>query len=102
MRRFTRILFPISVVLFMCSIAIGLLGRAFCTRSNDDYKSIQPESFVPDTIETVLEDENLKQIYDEIYKDGVLQYEIETFDENGNCEISYYRKNTNQKQIAKR
>lgn len=45
--------------------------------------------------------ENLKQIYDEIYKDGVLQYEIETFDENGNCEISYYRKNTNQKQIAK-
>ena len=26
----------------------------------------------------------------------------EPFDENGNCEISYYRKNTNQKQIAKR
>ena len=63
MRRFTKILFPISVVLFMCSIVIGLLGHAFCTRSNDDYKSIQPESFVPDTIETVLEDENLKQIY---------------------------------------
>ena len=33
----------------------------------------------------------LKQIYDEIYKNGVLQYEIETFDENGNCEIQYYR-----------
>lgn len=63
MRRFTKLLFPISVVLFMCSIAIGLLGRAFCTRSNDDYKSIQPESFVPDTIETVLHDKDLKQLY---------------------------------------
>ena len=63
MRRLTKILFPISVVLFMCSIAIGLLGRAFCTRSNDDYKSIQPESFVPDTIETVLYDKDLKQLY---------------------------------------
>jgi hypothetical protein len=47
----------------MCSIAIGLLGRAFCTHSNDDYKSIQPESFVPDTIETVLHDKDLKQLY---------------------------------------
>ena len=63
MRRFTKILFPISVALFLCSIALGLLGRAFCTRSNDDYTSIQSESFVPDTIETVLQDEELKQIY---------------------------------------
>ena len=35
--------------------------------------------------------DNLKQIYDEIYKSGILQYEIETFDEDGNCEIKYYR-----------
>ena len=63
MRRFTKILFPISVALFLCGIALGLLGSAFCTRSNDDYTSIQPESFVPDTIETVLYDEDLKQIY---------------------------------------
>ena len=63
MRRFTKILFPIFVALFMCGIAIGLLGRAFCTRSNDDYTSIQPESLVPDTIETVLHDEDLKQLY---------------------------------------
>ena len=35
--------------------------------------------------------DNLKQLYDEIYKDGVLQFEIETFYENGNCEIKYYR-----------
>ncbi len=33
----------------------------------------------------------LKQIYDEIYKDGPLQYEIETFTEDGNCTIRYYR-----------
>lgn len=63
MRRFTKILFPISVALFLCGIVLGLLGRAFCTRSNEDYTSIQSESFVPDTIETVLYDENLKQIY---------------------------------------
>ena len=47
----------------MGGIALGLFGRAFCTRSNDNYKEIQPESFVPDTIETVLHDDNLKQIY---------------------------------------
>ena len=35
--------------------------------------------------------DDLKQIYDEIYKDGILQYEIETFDEEGNCVIRYYR-----------
>lgn len=35
--------------------------------------------------------DNLKQLYDDIYRDGALQFEIETFDENGNCEILYYR-----------
>ena len=35
--------------------------------------------------------DHLKQLYDEIYKKGPLQYEIETFDENGNCEIRYRR-----------
>ena len=63
MRKFTKILFSISIVLFTGGIALGLFGRAFCTRSNDNYKEIQPESFVPDTIETVLYDEDLKQIY---------------------------------------
>ena len=38
--------------------------------------------------------DNLKQIYDEIYKDGTLQYEIETFDEKGNCVIRYRRVTT--------
>ena len=47
----------------MGSIALSLLGRAFCTRSNDNYKEIQPESFVPDMIEIVLHDEELGQLY---------------------------------------
>ena len=34
---------------------------------------------------------NLKQIYDEIYLDGSLKYEIETFTEDGECLIKYYR-----------
>lgn len=35
--------------------------------------------------------QNLKELYDEIYKKGPLMYEIETFDEEGNCVIKYYR-----------
>lgn len=35
--------------------------------------------------------EDLKAIYDEIYKFGPLKYEIETFFENGKCRIKYYR-----------
>lgn len=34
---------------------------------------------------------NLKNIYNEIYKSGSLKYEIETFNKNGKCEIKYYR-----------
>ena len=33
----------------------------------------------------------LSQIYDRIYEDGSLTYEIETFTEAGDCEIRYYR-----------
>jgi hypothetical protein len=32
----------------------------------------------------------LKEMYDEIYQNGRLQYEIELFYEDGSCEISYY------------
>lgn len=38
--------------------------------------------------------DDLQQIYREIYQDGPLEWEIETFDENGDCEIRYYRKNS--------
>ena len=35
--------------------------------------------------------EHLGQIYDEIYRDGRLQYEIERFSDDGGCEILYRR-----------
>lgn len=35
--------------------------------------------------------DSLKNIYDTIYQDGRLRYEIEMFNEDGTCEISYYR-----------
>ena len=35
--------------------------------------------------------EELSMIYDEIYKDGTLLYEIEEFDDKGNCKIRYCR-----------
>ena len=35
--------------------------------------------------------DELKEIYDEIYQDGALKYEIETFSEDGSCRILYYR-----------
>ena len=48
---------------------------------------------LPDTNWTVVdgETERLREIYDEIYKFGKLTYELETFDENGRCQIKYYR-----------
>ena len=35
---------------------------------------------------------DLQQIYDNIYKNGPLDYELEYFYENGDCKILYYRK----------
>ena len=36
--------------------------------------------------------DNLKEIYDEIYQKSALDLEIETFFENGDCQIKYQRK----------
>lgn len=36
--------------------------------------------------------EELADIYNDIYKDGALFYEIEEFDDEGNCQINYYRR----------
>lgn len=33
----------------------------------------------------------LSRIYDDIYRDGALKYEIETFDDDGSCVIMYLR-----------
>ena len=35
--------------------------------------------------------DDLQKIYDEIYRGGPLQFEIEVFYENGTCKIHYYR-----------
>ena len=35
--------------------------------------------------------DNLKEIYDKIYLDGPLTYELDTFTHDGNCTIKYYR-----------
>lgn len=37
--------------------------------------------------------DTIGQFWDEIYTGGRLQYEIETFYEDGTCEIYYYRVN---------
>ena len=38
--------------------------------------------------------DKLKELYDDIYNDGALTYEIESFTEDGNCLIKYYRGKT--------
>ena len=58
-----------------------------------DIKGCNLRMDLPDTGWTIVdgETEKLKEIYDEIYKNGALRYEIETFDEDGRCQIQYYR-----------
>ena len=48
---------------------------------------------LPDTgwIAVTGKTDELKQIYDEIYKSGPLKYEIEIFNEDGTCVIKYIR-----------
>ena len=62
-RKSSSIFFCIGIFLFIFGIATFFLGRVICTRSNDNYTEIQPESFVPDVIEEVWYDEELKQLY---------------------------------------
>lgn len=50
------------------------------------------EIMLPDEwIEVCGKTENLSVIYDEVYMDGPLLYEIEEFDDHGNCRIRYCR-----------
>ena len=67
------------------SYAIGL--------KNGDIEGYNLQITLPDDgWETVTgRTDSLKEMYDEIYWHGRLQYEIETFYEDGTCEISYYR-----------
>ena len=63
MRKRSTVLYAIFILLFVGGIILGLSGRALCTLDNPNYTELQPESFVPDVIETVLQDKELKQIY---------------------------------------
>ena len=67
------------------SYAIGLKGGDI---EGCDLRIALPD----DGWETVTDQtDRLKEMYDEIYQSGRLRYEIETFYEDGTCEISYYR-----------
>ncbi len=64
MEKRLNVLYKISVAIFTLGISIGLICVTFFnSKSYENYTEIQPESFVPDEIETVLYDEDLKQIY---------------------------------------
>lgn len=54
---------------------------------NADYEIELPDSWITVSGKT----EDLSRIYDDIYKDGSLLYEIEEFDDTGNCRIRYCR-----------
>lgn len=60
MKKVLAVLFP---VLFMASIAWGLIGGAIRSRDTQNYQDLQPELFAPDVIDTVLYDEESEQIY---------------------------------------
>lgn len=54
---------------------------------DSDYEIDLPDEWVVVCGKT----EQLNILYDEIYKDGSLLYEIEEFDNDGNCKIRYCR-----------
>ena len=58
-----------------------------------DIKGYNLSMALPDMGWTVVDGKTnqLKEIYDKIYESGPLKYEIETFTEDGNCQIKYYR-----------
>ena len=70
-----------SSIEYVIGLKDGMIEGANCTVE------------LPDTEWTTVtgRTDMLGMIYDEIYKDGNLKYEIEMFDDNGNCTIEYYR-----------
>ena len=63
MKKIIPKLMIISVILFIASIVWGGASAIICNRSNDNYKELQEEFISPDIIDTVMYDEELKQIY---------------------------------------
>ena len=57
------------------------------TIAGADYEIMLPDEWISICGKT----ENLSAIYDEVYKEGPLLYEIEEFNDMGNCKIRYCR-----------
>jgi len=53
----------IFVILFVVSIVWGSFSAYYCSKKNDNYQELQEEFIDPDIIDTVIYDEELKQIY---------------------------------------
>jgi len=70
-----------SSIGYVIGLKKGIIPGADCTEQ------------LPDEGWTVVQGktEQLGSLYDEIYRDGRLTYEIESFRADGSCEIRYYR-----------
>ena len=65
---------------YVIALKSGIIAKA-------NYEISLPDEWV----EAAGKTEELSVIYDEIYQDGPLKYEIEEFDDEGNCRIRYCR-----------
>ena len=63
MKKIVAKLVIIFVILFIASIAWGGFCAYYCSKSNDNYEELQQEFIGPDIIDSVMYDEELKQIY---------------------------------------
>ena len=66
---------------YVIGLKKGIIGQADCEMElpDDGWITVRGKTA------------ELSRIYNRIYEDGSLTYEIETFTEAGECEISYYR-----------
>ena len=58
-----KILISLFVVVFVSGILVGMKGEDLCMHDNAAYSARQREIFVPEEIDTVLYDEDLRQLY---------------------------------------
>lgn len=69
-----------SAIEYVIALKDGLIDNADCTVELPDNWAV-----------AYGKTEELEKIYDYIYKKGPLLYEIEEFDDDGNCRIRYFR-----------
>lgn len=55
--------YKIFTAIFVCAVILGMIACVSWTRSYRNYTRLRSESFIPDTIDIVLYDEDLDQIY---------------------------------------